>query len=83
MTKVSIVLYYWILVAAVLLFARTAGLADNNAAIVKILIVVTILYVGVAMISRQKGKDQDEKRAQEGPKDGSAVQGVRRKKKHK
>lgn len=83
MTKVSIVLYYWILVAAVLLFARTAGLADNNAAIVKILIVVTILYVGVAMISRQKGKDQDEKRAQEGPKDSSAVQGVRHKKKHK
>jgi L-asparagine transporter-like permease len=82
MTKVSVVLYYWILVAAVLLFARTAGLADNNAAIVKILIVVTILYVGVVMISRQKGKDRDEKRAQERPKDGAAAQGVRRKKKH-
>jgi len=83
MTKVSVVLYYWILVAAVLLFARTAGLADNNEAIVKILIVVTILYVGIAMISRQKGKALDEKRAQEGPQNGSAVPGARRKKKRK
>lgn len=83
MTIISIVLYYWILVAAVLLFARTAGLADNDAAIVKILIVVTILYVGVVMIIRSKGKALDEKKAKEGRKDGSAAPGVRRKKKHK
>jgi len=83
MTRVSVVLYYWVLVAAVLLFARTAGLADNNEAIIKILIVVTILYVGVAMISRQKGKALDEKRVQDGPKDGFAAPGARRKKKHK
>jgi uncharacterized membrane protein YkvI len=83
MTKVSVVLYYWILIAAVLLFTRTAGLADNNDAIIKILIVVTILYVGVVVFSRQKGKELDEKRAKEGPKEGSAAPGSRRKKKHK
>ncbi len=83
MTKVSVVLYYWILVAAVLLFARTAGLADNNEAIIKILIVVTILYVGVAMISRQKGKALDEKRAQEERQGSAAAPGARRKKKRK
>jgi L-asparagine transporter-like permease len=76
-------LYYWILVAAVLLFARIAGLAENDAAIVKILIVVTILYVGVVMISRSKGKALDEKRTKEGPKDGPAPTGDSRKKKHK
>ncbi|QOX62262.1 hypothetical protein FRZ06_02260 [Anoxybacterium hadale] len=58
MTKVSVVLYYWILVAAALLFARTAGLADNNSAIIKILIVITILYVGVVMISLSLGKNR-------------------------
>ncbi|MDF2654659.1 MAG: hypothetical protein K0R19_1133 [Bacillota bacterium] len=58
MTKVSVVLYYWILVAAALLFARTAGLADNNTAIIKILIVLTILYVGVVMISLSLGKNR-------------------------
>ena len=58
MTKVSVVLYYWILVAAALLFARTAGLAENNTAIIKILIVITILYVGVVMISISLGKSR-------------------------
>ena len=58
MTKVSVVLYYWILVAATLLFARTAGLADNNSAIIKILIVVTIIYVGVVMMSLSLGKNR-------------------------
>ena len=56
MTKISVALYYWVLVAATLLFARIAGLADNDMAIIKILIVVTILYVGVVMISYSKGK---------------------------
>ena len=83
MTKVSVVLYYWILVAAVLLFAKTAGLADNNTAVIKILIVVTILYVGVAMISRSKGKALEEKRGSEGQKNTSASSGIKRKKKNK
>jgi len=82
MTKVSVVLYYWILVVAVLLFAKTAGLAENNTAVVKILIVVTILYVGVAMISRSKGKALDEKRAKGGQK-SNPDSGNRRKKKNK
>lgn len=82
MTKVSVVLYYWILVAATLLFAKTAGLAENNEAIIKILVVVTILYVGVAMISRSKGKSREEKRGQEGQKNPASA-GIKRKKKHK
>lgn len=60
MTKVSVVLYYWILIAAALLFARTAGLADNDSAIIKIIIVLTILYVGVVMISLSMGKKRAE-----------------------
>jgi len=81
MTKISVVLYYWILVVAVLLFAKTAGLAENNMAIIKILIVVTILYVGVAMVSRSKGKALEEKRAREGQKNNPDLPGNRRKKK--
>lgn len=80
MTKVSVVLYYWILVAATLLFAKTAGLAENNEAVIKILIVVTILYVGVVMISRSKGKVLEEKRAKEGQKNPAST-GKKRKKK--
>lgn len=60
MTKISIVLYYWILVAASLLFAKTAGLMNNDTAIIKILIVVTILYAGVVLISHSRGKTQEE-----------------------
>jgi len=83
MTKVSVVLYYWILVVAVLLFAKTAGLAEDNMAIIKILIVVTILYVGVAMISRSKGKALEVKRAKEGHKGTPDLPGNRRKKNKK
>lgn len=82
MTKVSVVLYYWILVVATLLFAKTAGLAEDNEAIIKILVVVTILYVGVVMISRSKGKALEEKRGREEQKTPSS--GVNKnKKKHK
>lgn len=83
MTKVSVVLYYWILVIAVLLFSKTAGIADNNEAIIKILIVTTILYVGVAMISRSRGRALDEKRAASGTKNMDVSPGAKRKKKHK
>lgn len=81
MTKVSVVFYYWILVVAVLLFSKTAGLAENNTAVIKILIVVTILYIGIAMISRSKGKALEEKRGKEGQKSNSDSSGNRRKKK--
>ena len=83
MTKVSVVLYYWILVIAVLLFSKTAGLADNNEAIIKILVVTTILYAGVAMISRSKGRALDEKRAADGTKNKAASAGDKRKRKQK
>lgn len=81
MTKVSVVLYYWILIAATLLLARTAGLADNNSAIVKILVVVTILYVGVVLISRSKGKEIEAKTERNGSKSRGAASGMKRKKK--
>jgi len=81
MTKVSVVFYYWILVVAVLLFSKTAGLAENNAAVIKILIVVTILYIGIAMISRSKGKALEEKRAKDGQNSNSDSTVNRRKKK--
>ena len=83
MTKVSVVFYYWILVVAVLLFAKTAGLAENNTAIIKILIVVAILYVGVAMISRSKGKALEDKRSREGQKNNPDLPGKTNKKKNK
>lgn len=83
MTKVSVVLYYWILVIAVLLFSKTAGIAENNEAMIKILIVTTILYVGVAMISRSRGKVLDEKRAAAGMSNRSGSSGVKQKKKRK
>ena len=60
MTKISIVLYYWILVAASLLFAKTAGLMDNDTAIIKILVVVTIIYAGIVMTSDSMGKTRAE-----------------------
>jgi L-asparagine transporter-like permease len=82
MTKVSVVLFYWVLVAAVLLFARTAGLAENNEAIIKILVVTTILYVGVAMISRSRGRALEEKRAAAGKSNTAGSPGAKRKKKH-
>ncbi len=83
MTKVSVVLYYWILIAAVLLFTRTAGLAENNEAVMKILIVTTILYVGLAMISRSRGRALEEKRASAGDRNKPSVAGAKRKKKQK
>jgi L-asparagine transporter-like permease len=83
MTKVSVVLYYWILIAAVLLFARTAGLAENNEAVIKIVIITTILYVGIAMFSRAKGKALDEKRAAQNDEVKSSGASAKRKKKHK
>ncbi len=82
MTKVSVVLYYWILVAATLLFARTAGLADKDSAIIKILIVVTILYAGVVMISLSTGKPKVESQRKESQK-GSANSSGDKKKKRK
>ncbi|MBR0598780.1 hypothetical protein [Sinanaerobacter chloroacetimidivorans] len=60
MSKISVVLYYWIAVAAALLFARTAGIADNDAAIIKILIVVTIAYIGLVMIFHSRAKSVTE-----------------------
>lgn len=83
MTKVSVVLYYWILIAAVLLFTRTAGLAENNEAVIKIVIVATILYIGVVMISRSRGKVLEEKRGAEGDGKNTAGSGGKRKKKQK
>lgn len=58
MTKISVVLYYWIAVAATLLFAKTAGLAENDGTIIKILIVVTVLYVGIVMASYKRAAKQ-------------------------
>lgn len=81
MTQISVVLYYWILVAATLLFTKTAGLADNNEAVIKILIVVTIVYVGVVLITRARGKALDKKRAEEWQKNSTvSLSGKKRKK---
>jgi len=83
MTRISVVLYYWILVAATLLFVRTAGLAENNEAVIKILIVVTILYVGIVMISRVKGKALEAKRAAEEQKSSAPSSSKKRRKKNR
>lgn len=83
MTKVSVVLYYWILIAAVLLFTKTAGLAENNEAVIKIIAVATILYVGLAMISRSRGKALEQKDDVEGDKKNPSGSGAKRKKKNK
>ena len=80
MNKVSIVLYYWILVAATLLFARTFGLSDNNSAIIKILIVITILYVGVVLITYSKGKKLVESQGKGKQKANSGIANTKRKK---
>lgn len=82
MTRVSVVLFYWILIAAVLLFAKTGGLAENDSAVIKILIVATILYIGVVLISRSKGKALEEKRAAEG-RNSAASTGADKKKRRK
>ncbi len=83
MTKVSVVLYFWVLVVATLLFAKTAGLAEDNEAIIKILVVVTILYVGVVMISRSKGRALEEKRSAAGNRKNPFAPSEKRKKKRK
>ena len=56
MSKITIVIYYWITVMGALLFVKFAGFADNNAAFIKVLIVVTILYVGVMVVIFTRGK---------------------------
>ena len=81
MNKVSVVLYYWILVAASLLSARTFGLADNNSAIIKILIVITILYVGVVLITYSKGKKMVESQGKGKQKGNSGTTNMKRKNK--
>lgn len=81
MSKVSVVLYYWILVAAVLLFAKTFGLADNDTAIIKILVVVTIIYVGVVLTVFSKGKKLLEKQNMQKQKSNSGISNTKRKKK--
>ena len=60
MNKVSVVLYYWIAMAAALLFAKVAGLADNDVAIIKIIVIVTILYVGIVMTIFSRAKKMAE-----------------------
>lgn len=84
MTKVSVVLYYWIAVIATLLFSKAAGIADNDMAIIKILIVVTILYVGIVMISYSKGKSLGKNKAEQTNKPfNSSINGKKKKKKKK
>lgn len=81
MTKISIVLFYWIAVAAALLFAKTAGLADNDMAIIKILVVVSILYVGIVLAVHSKGKSQAEKQGRGTSKNPVNTSGKKKKKK--
>jgi len=49
MNKINVVLFYWIAIAAALMFAKVAGLTNNDSAIIKIIIVVTILYIGITL----------------------------------
>jgi len=58
MTKLSVVLYYWIFVIATILIAKFAGFADDNSAMLKVLIIVTILYVGIMMVYSTSKKAQ-------------------------
>lgn len=83
MTKVSVVLYYWILITAVLLFTRIAGLSENNEAVIKILIVSTLLYVGVVLLSRTKGKALEGKSAVKEDAEKTFKAPVKRKKKQR
>lgn len=62
MTKLSVVLYYWIFVIAAIIIAKLAGFADDNSAIIKVLIIVTILYVGIMMVYSTSKKAQSKAR---------------------
>lgn len=81
MSKISIFLYYWILVAAVLLMARTAGFADNNKAIIIILVIATAGYAVTVLRVLSKAKKLEEKYARSERRSTAAETGVKRKKK--
>lgn len=87
MTTVSVVLYYWVLMAATLLLARTAGLADHNSTIIAIIVIVTLLYAGAVLISRSKGRKIEQKQENGTVKKSSGPTGAKheknRGKKHK
>lgn len=57
---IKIVLYYWLLIAAVWLLAKFAGLAENTNVLIQLLIGVTALYIGAVLV-RSKGKTKGNK----------------------
>lgn len=50
MSKLSVVLYYWIFILLLMLGARLFGLAEDGTTIFVIVAVATILYIGLGMI---------------------------------
>ncbi|WP_156900470.1 hypothetical protein [Anaerovorax odorimutans] len=49
MSKVSLVLYYWITIVIASLIAKFAGFGDSKEAVLKMLIVVSVLYIIAAL----------------------------------
>lgn len=50
MSKVSVVMYYWIFIVFVLLAAKIFGFADDGKTMVVIIALATVLYIGINMI---------------------------------
>jgi hypothetical protein len=69
------------MIAATLLFARTAGFADNNKAIIIILIIVTVGYAVTVWTVHSRGRKLEQKDVRMGQKSTAAETGVKRKKK--
>lgn len=50
MSKVSVVMYYWIFIVFVLLAAKIFGFADDGKTMIVIIALATVLYIGINMI---------------------------------
>lgn len=50
MSKVSVVMYYWIFIVFVLVAAKIFGFADDGKTMFVIIALATVLYIGINMI---------------------------------
>lgn len=63
MSKLSVVLFYWVTIVLALLFAKYIGIADNTGALVTLLAIVTIFYLITTKIQLSKAEKAKSKSA--------------------
>ena len=56
MNRLSAVIYYWIFIIGVLLASKILGYAEDNYAMIVILGLSTLIYIGIMIIKNKRKK---------------------------